>query len=413
VGTTGYVYVLNSKGDVLLHPTDQGKNFLQYDFARQIVAEKEGVLIYSWEGKEKIVGYAYNQDLDWYLVAGNLISDYMGPIIRIKMMIMVCLIAFILIGLFLAFPIALSITNPLDKGMNILNRMADYDLTNRLKLLRKDEIGDMSRVMDTFSEKLSKIISHIRNSGMEITLSADQIRSVAQAQSAGAVKQASVVHETSATVKELAVAALQIAQNADNVTKTAERTMSGMQEINIRVDATAKKIRSLGEKSQAIGNITKLIDDITEQTDLLALNAAIEAARAGEAGRGFAVVAREVRKLADRSAASTEDIRQLILEIQAEANATVLGIEDSLKCVTRGGEMIRETVGSAKEISIATEQQRMASEQMVQAMQSINLLTQQFAVSTKQSAISATALTDLAQKMKALIEGFKLKDDAA
>ncbi|MBF0484645.1 MAG: methyl-accepting chemotaxis protein, partial [Candidatus Omnitrophica bacterium] len=214
--------------------------------------------------------------------------------------------------------------------------------------------------------------------------------------------------QASTTVKELAVTASQIAQNAENVAKVAERTMVGMQEINERVESTAKKILALADKSHSIGNITKLIDDIAEQTNLLALNAAIEAARAGKAGRGFAVVAEEVRKLAERSSNSTEEIRQLIIEIKAETNSTIMGIEDSVKWVAKGVEMIRETASSAKEISIATQQQRTASDQTVQAMQNINLVTRQFAVSTKQAAASASSLNALAQELKTAVEGFKL-----
>ncbi|MBF0484646.1 MAG: methyl-accepting chemotaxis protein [Candidatus Omnitrophica bacterium] len=270
------------------------------------------------------------------------------------------------------------------------------------------EINHLSGAFNNLVETLRLAITHIRNAGNQIIVSATQISASTNEQAVGATEQAAAVNQASTTVKELAVTASQIAQNAENVAKVAERTMVGMQEINERVESTAKKILALADKSHSIGNITKLIDDIAEQTNLLALNAAIEAARAGKAGRGFAVVAEEVRKLAERSSNSTEEIRQLIIEIKAETNSTIMGIEDSVKWVAKGVEMIRETASSAKEISIATQQQRTASDQTVQAMQNINLVTRQFAVSTKQAAASASSLNALAQELKTAVEGFKL-----
>jgi methyl-accepting chemotaxis protein len=182
-----------------------------------------------------------------------------------------------------------------------------------------------------------------------------------------------------------------------------------MQEINTKVNDTARKILSLGEKSQSIGNITKLIDDIAEQTNLLALNAAIEAARAGDVGRGFAVVAQEVRKLAERSSESTEEIRQIINEIQAETNSTIMSIEGSTKWVKKGLEMMEDTAKSAKEISIATQQQKFASEQVVEAMREIDSVTKQFVASTRQAAAAAAQLNKLSEELKAAIVGFKLE----
>ncbi len=249
-------------------------------------------------------------------------------------------------------------------------------------------------------EETKRMVQHIRNAGVQISTSSAQIRSASEEQATGAAEQSSGVSEVTTTIEELTTTATHIAKNAENVAKLAGETLSGIQEMNAKVNDTARKILSLGEKSQSIGGITKLIDDIAEQTNLLALNAAIEAARAGEVGRGFAVVAQEVRKLAERSSESTEEIRQIINEIQGETNSAIMSIEGSTKWVKKGLEMIEETAKSAKEISIATQQQKFASEQVVQAMREIDSVTKQFVASTRQAAASAAQLSSLSEELK-------------
>ncbi len=256
-------------------------------------------------------------------------------------------------------------------------------------------------------EEMKRMVSHIHNAGLQISTASSQIRAASEEQATGAAEQSSGVSEVTTTIEELNTTATRIAKNAETVARLAGDTLSGMQEINVKVNDTARKILALGEKSQSIGNITKLIDDIADQTNLLALNAAIEAARAGEVGRGFAVVAQEVRKLAERSSESTEEIRQIINEIQGETNATIMSIEGSTNWVKKGLDMIEETAKSAKEISIATQQQKFASEQVVQAMREIDSVTKQFVSSTRQAAASATQLNTLSEELKRAIADVK------
>ncbi|MGA2518214.1 MAG: PAS domain S-box protein [Thermodesulfobacteriota bacterium] len=256
-------------------------------------------------------------------------------------------------------------------------------------------------------EEMKRMVGHIHNANLQISTASSQIRAASEEQATGAAEQSSGVSEVTTTIEELNTTATRIAKNAEIVARLAGDTLAGVQEINVKVNDTARKILALGEKSQSIGNITKLIDDIADQTNLLALNAAIEAARAGEVGRGFAVVAQEVRKLAERSSESTEEIRQIINEIQGETNATIMSIEGSTNWVKKGLEMIEETAKSAKEISIATQQQKFASEQVVQAMREIDSVTKQFVSSTRQAAASAAQLNTLSEELKRAIADVK------
>ena len=258
-------------------------------------------------------------------------------------------------------------------------------------------------------EEMKRMVKQIGNAGLQISTSSAQIRAASEEQATGVAGQSSAISQVTTTIEELDTTATRIAKNAENVARIAGDTLVGMQEINAKVNDTSRKILSLGEKSQSIGNITKLIDDIADQTNLLALNAAIEAARAGEVGRGFAVVAQEVRKLAERSSESTEEIRQLINEIQGETNSTIMSIEGSTKWVKKGLEMIEETAKSAKEISIATQQQKFASDQVVQAMREIDSVTKQFVSSTRQATASAAQLSTLSEELKSAISDFKLE----
>ncbi len=285
--------------------------------------------------------------------------------------------------------------------------MANGDLTQEI-----DSKGNLSDSFNEMTHSMKDLMLQVNNAGLEISSSSSQLKMAAHEQASGASEQSSAISEASVTIKELATTASNIATNADCVADLAEKTLEGVGQINDKVGDAAKRILELGEKTLSIGCMADIIDELAEQTNLLALNAAIEAARAGESGKGFAVVASEVRKLAERSSESTKEIRELINEIQAETNSTIMGIEDSTKWVAKGLDMIRETTSSAKEISLATQQQKHASEQFVQAIDNIGLVTDRFVSSTAESAESSNKLSGLATDLNCAIEKFKTGKDS-
>jgi methyl-accepting chemotaxis protein len=302
------------------------------------------------------------------------------------------------------------ILDPMRSLLSCVRSTGEGDLTTEIVTIEtKDEVGELSKAFSQMQESLTSMVRQIQSSAELVDASVSELSSSSRQQAAGATEQSTSLTETSSAVEELATVSKQIAENAKKVAEMAEQSLERMETIRENTTQGANRILALGEKSQSIGEVVSMIDDITRQTNLLALNASIEAARAGSAGKGFAVVATEIRKLATNVAGSTDQIREIIKEIQNATNASVLATENITNSVESGIEMSKRAAESAAHINMATQQQKSASDQMVSTIKEMVAIAQQTSSGAKQIAETANKLSDTTKEQRNLVSQFRIQ----
>jgi methyl-accepting chemotaxis protein len=245
-----------------------------------------------------------------------------------------------------------------------------------------------------------ELLARLRSASTVLAEVAAELRMAARNAAAVTSEQSAAVAQTSVTIQQLAAAAGSIADNVRAVSQAAERTGGTMRDMQEKVEAIANRALSLGERTQKIGEILELLNEISGQTNMLALNAAIEAARAGEAGKGFAVVAAEVRKLAERSMRSTDSISAIIAGVQDETNATIMATEQGIRQAREVGELMGSTATMLEESILATQQQKSAADQVDAAAQQIREAADQLAVEQAQWSATSERLEKLVDEIE-------------
>jgi twitching motility protein PilJ len=319
--------------------------------------------------------------------------------------------------------------------LTVVSQVARGDLTLRGQVTN-DALGNVVDSVNYMLDNFAKVLERVRKAAIDVSSSANEILVASEEMANGATQQDQEITNTSSAVEQLTVSMKQVSNNAEASAEAARRaldaaeqgnravrdTLEGMQRIRASVQATAKKIKSLGDRSLEISEIINVINDITEQTNLLALNAAIEAARAGEAGRGFAVVADEVRKLAEHSRNATKDIAALIKAIQAETNEAVVVMEEGTKEVEVGARLadqagkaleaissvVRQSAELVQEISLASKQQVRGTEGVANAMQIISNITRQTSQGARQTARTVEQMVKLSEQLNEALSQFRV-----
>ena len=277
----------------------------------------------------------------------------------------------------------------------------------------------------SLTSQIGAAVQNMQSASSELQVSSNQ-------QTMGSREQSTAMKEITTTMNELLVTSKQIAESAQRVAHIAEEMAIGARSgeqtvvkaneaiggIKRQVDLIVTHMLDLGKKSQQIGGILEIINELAEQTNILAINATIEAAGAGENGKRFAVVADEIRKLADRVGGSTKEIRGLIDDIRAAVNTTVMTTEGGTKAVEAGAQqfsavaiafrqivsLVSTTTEATRQIELSTKQQSTAVSQVNIAVSNVAQAARETEVSSSQTLQTATELTNLSRDLLRLIQ---------
>lgn len=419
LGETGEIYVVNKEGFMITESRFAPSSVLKQQVDSAPVRQFQGKGEYqkgeyiNYRGVP-VLGAAMGDEikqtfkLNWLILTEIEASEAFTSIDRLRQVFaIIAVIAGALIAL-LAFMAARSLSRPINELATVTLGVAQGDLTATVTVSGEDEVGILASSFGSMLKDLRHIVGKIQEATTQITSSSSEILAASQQQAASAREQASAVTETTSAATELSKGAEHIGESSKHVSLTSAHALAGMAKIREAIGKTGERLTSLSEKSQQIGKITGLINDIADQTNLLAVNAAIEAARAGEHGRGFSVVADEIRKLADSTGKSTKDITALVEIIQHDMSNAIISMEQSVGSVNEEARLTQESAESAKEIAMSATQQVLGTKQISEAMININTAMKEIAIGAQQAQVAAQQLATLSVDLRSMSERFKV-----
>jgi len=428
VGETGYYFVLNAApgkaaGDAIVHPTREGQNILDSRdpsgraFIQEMLEQKEGTIEYPWQNAEKgettarlkVTAFTVFKEWNWLIAGGTYEDEITRESIQLRNRNLgIGLAALAVFAFLLAALIKRTVTRPLKEARDAAVRIAAGDLSTRVDVRSRDEIGLMLDAMNDISSGLSSVVGQVRQGAEQIANASTEISSGNLDLCQRTEEQAVSLASTANSMKDLTETVRRNAGDANQANQLALNTSMVAQEGGRMVRQVIDTMDTIKQSSGKISDIIGVIDGIAFQTNILALNAAVEAARAGEQGRGFAVVATEVRSLAQRSAAAAKEIKSLI-------EASAHEVDAGSRLVQEAGSTMNDVLASTEQvtaimtrISTASSAQSSGIEAVNRSIGEMDEVTQQNAALVEQASAAAQAMQEQADQLARAVRLFKL-----
>lgn len=374
IGNTGYLFISDADGNILAHPntdllnTNEATKLSIWD---KVKSEHSGFISYNYDGRNKFGVYDTNELTGWKLVAtldeGELTNDTKS--ILVSTIIIILVMTLIAIGL--SILLSRGISNNIKMLKEVFAKASNGDLTVKVKATTRDEFNSLAVSFNSMMENIVVLMNNATKSSRtvletstslaamseEISASVSEVAKAIEDVSAGATEQVQNAQNGATQMDELSKQIDEISSNSIEMDKissgTKDLSSKGLHMIDTLIEKSNKTksatmevnniVRDMDESTRKINAISETIAEITEQTNLLSLNASIESARAGEAGKGFAVVAEEIRKLAEESKGSTEEIKAIIASIQEKSDVAVKSINLTQNVVNEQDLAVSET----------------------------------------------------------------------
>lgn len=453
-GKTGYVYIVRPTdektiGEFVLHPKFQEKSIAEVDLpaaakasVTEVVTRKSGMFRYSMADqsgveREKIIFAATSPAWGWTVATGSWLDEYLEESRALRNLVILISIAAALILSVLIYLLVNSRLGGLRLLVQEVSKVSAGDLraaVHDADSASRNEVHAIAHAFNQMAEGMRNLVKGVASTSAQVGVAANELQDAARSAMDGSAQASQSASGIAASVEELSVSISHVADNANHAAHISEdakavtgsgrevvqRTMNELERVASDIKESAVLIQSLGERSKQISSVVGVIREIAEQTNLLALNAAIEAARAGEQGRGFAVVADEVRKLAERTAMSTQEISTTVSAILQETSGAVqrmqtvsANMSDSVGLAREAGDSLRtidqraqETVEVVHGIADSTREQSAASQEIARLVENIAQAAEGSSNRSVQNTERAQNLQRLAAELQSQLSRF-------